>query len=175
VLFGGVAKDRPYPGSTIVTAHNGGVSALVRTLAIEIAPHRLNASHPGVVGDRPSWRHVSDHPAIARTPTGWLVTMAEVAVANRVPAHQRRISAGPRRRRRKYFFPTEEQAVQLGEKYSQAGYGEQYITSGTMTEEAALGTTDLAPIAGEGPAILVEGADAIGSIDAVEILGLLFL
>jgi NAD(P)-dependent dehydrogenase (short-subunit alcohol dehydrogenase family) len=81
VLFGGMAKDRPYPGSTIVTAHNGGVSALVKTLAIEIAPHRVNAIHPGVVGDSPRWRHVADHPAIARTPTGRLVTMAEIAAA----------------------------------------------------------------------------------------------
>jgi NAD(P)-dependent dehydrogenase (short-subunit alcohol dehydrogenase family) len=81
VLFGGIAKDRPYPGSTIVTAHNGGVSALVRTLAIEIAPHRVNAIHPGVVGDSPRWRHVVDHPAIARTPIGRLVTMDEVADA----------------------------------------------------------------------------------------------
>jgi NAD(P)-dependent dehydrogenase (short-subunit alcohol dehydrogenase family) len=81
VLFGGMAKDRPYPGSTIVTAHNGGVSALVKTLAIEIAPYRVNAIHPGVVGDSPRWREVADHPAIARTPTGRLVTMAEVAHA----------------------------------------------------------------------------------------------
>ena len=81
VLFGGAAKDRPYPGSTMVTAHNGGVSALVKTLAIEIAPHRVNAVHPGVVGDSPRWRDVSEHPAIARTPIGRLVTMAEVADA----------------------------------------------------------------------------------------------
>ncbi len=38
VLFGGLAKDRPYPGSTMVTANNGGSSALTKTLAIEIAP-----------------------------------------------------------------------------------------------------------------------------------------
>jgi NAD(P)-dependent dehydrogenase (short-subunit alcohol dehydrogenase family) len=81
VLFGGMAKDRPYPGSTIVTAHNGGVSALVKTLAIEIAPHRVNAIHPGVVGDSPRWRAVVDHPATARTPIGRLVTMDEVADA----------------------------------------------------------------------------------------------
>lgn len=81
VLFGGVAKDRPYPGSTIVTAFNGGVSTLVRTLAIEIAPHRVNALHPGVVGDSPKWRDVPEHPHIARTPIGRLVTMEEVADA----------------------------------------------------------------------------------------------
>jgi len=81
VLFGGIAKDRPYPGSTIVTAFNGGVSTLVKTLAIEVAPHRINAIHPGVVGDSPKWRDVPNHPHIARTPIGRLVTMAEVADA----------------------------------------------------------------------------------------------
>lgn len=81
VLFGGLAKDRPYPGSTVVTAFNGGVSALVRTLAIELAPRRVNALHPGIVGDSPKWRDVPDHPAAARTPIGRLVTMEEIAGA----------------------------------------------------------------------------------------------
>ncbi len=81
VLFGGLAKERPYPGSTMVTAFNGGVSGLVKTLALEIAPHRVNAVHPGIVGDSPKWRDVTNHPHIARTPIGRLVTMAEVADA----------------------------------------------------------------------------------------------
>jgi len=81
VLFGGLAKERPYPGSTMVTAFNGGVTGLVKTLAIEIAPHRINALHPGVVGDSPKWRDVPDHPHAARTPIGRLVSMAEVADA----------------------------------------------------------------------------------------------
>lgn len=81
VLFGGLAKDRPYPGSTIVTAFNGGISALARSLALELAPHRINAIHPGVVGDSPKWAAVPNHPWIARTPIGRLVTMAEIADA----------------------------------------------------------------------------------------------
>jgi NAD(P)-dependent dehydrogenase (short-subunit alcohol dehydrogenase family) len=81
VLFGGLAKDRPYPGSTVVTTFNGGVSTLIKTLAVEIAPHRVNALHPGVVGDSPKWRDVPAHPHIARTPIGRLVTMEEVADA----------------------------------------------------------------------------------------------
>jgi NAD(P)-dependent dehydrogenase (short-subunit alcohol dehydrogenase family) len=81
VLFGGLAKDRPYPGSTMVTTFNGGVSGLVRTLAVEIAPHRVNALHPGIVGDSPKWRDVPNHPHIPRTPIGRLVTMAEIADA----------------------------------------------------------------------------------------------
>jgi NAD(P)-dependent dehydrogenase (short-subunit alcohol dehydrogenase family) len=81
VLFGGLAKDRPYPGSTMVSAFNGGIAALVRTLAIELAPHRVNALHPGVVGDSPKWRDVPDHPHVQRTPIGRLVTMEEIADA----------------------------------------------------------------------------------------------
>jgi NAD(P)-dependent dehydrogenase (short-subunit alcohol dehydrogenase family) len=81
VLFGGLAKDRPYPGSTMVSAFNGGITALVRTLAIELAPYRINALHPGVVGDSPKWRDVPDHPHVQRTPLGRLVTMEEVADA----------------------------------------------------------------------------------------------
>jgi NAD(P)-dependent dehydrogenase (short-subunit alcohol dehydrogenase family) len=81
VLFGGLAKERPYPGSTMVTTFNGGVSGLIKTLAVELAPHRVNALHPGVVGDSPKWRDVPHHPHIARTPHGRLVTMDEVADA----------------------------------------------------------------------------------------------
>jgi NAD(P)-dependent dehydrogenase (short-subunit alcohol dehydrogenase family) len=80
VLFGGVAKDRPYPGSTIVTAFNQGISGLVKTLAVELAPHRVNAVHPGVVGDSPKWQGV-DHPHAGRTPLGRLVTMSEIVGA----------------------------------------------------------------------------------------------
>jgi NAD(P)-dependent dehydrogenase (short-subunit alcohol dehydrogenase family) len=81
VLFGGLAKNRPYPGSTMVTAFNGGISSLVKTLAVEIAPHRVNALHPGIVGDSPKWRVVPNHPHIPRTPIGRLVTMDEIADA----------------------------------------------------------------------------------------------
>jgi NAD(P)-dependent dehydrogenase (short-subunit alcohol dehydrogenase family) len=82
VLFGGLAKDRPYPGSTIVTTFNGGIATLINTLAVEMAPCRVNAIHPGVVGDSPKWLSVRDtHPHVERTPIGRLVTMDEVADA----------------------------------------------------------------------------------------------
>ncbi|MEV6604560.1 SDR family oxidoreductase [Kutzneria sp. NPDC051319] len=82
VLFGGLAKERPYPGSTMVTTINAGVTGLTRTLAKELAPLRVNALHSGVVGDSPKWSAVKDtHPAVARTPLGRLVTMDEVADA----------------------------------------------------------------------------------------------
>lgn len=81
VLFGGQAMMRPYPGSTMVTAVNGGVSALIRTLAVEMAPVRVNAIHPGLVGDSPWWIERDTTAAVARTPIGRLVTMDEVAKA----------------------------------------------------------------------------------------------
>jgi NAD(P)-dependent dehydrogenase (short-subunit alcohol dehydrogenase family) len=81
VLFGGRAKDRPYPGSTTVTTVNGGVSSLIRTLAVELAPVRFNAIHPGIVGDSPFWAGKPLDAVIQRTPTGRLVTMAEVVDA----------------------------------------------------------------------------------------------
>ncbi|NNL47000.1 MAG: SDR family oxidoreductase [Acidimicrobiia bacterium] len=81
VLFGGRAKDRPYPGSTTVTTVNGGISSLIRTLAIELAPIRFNAIHPGIVGDSPFWEGKDLDAVIARTPTGQLATMSEVVDA----------------------------------------------------------------------------------------------
>jgi NAD(P)-dependent dehydrogenase (short-subunit alcohol dehydrogenase family) len=83
VLFGGLAKERPYPGSTTVTSVNGAVTSMVRTLATELAPMRVNAIHPGIVGDSPYWAGKSEAlaRAIARTPIGRLATMQEVAHA----------------------------------------------------------------------------------------------
>ncbi len=82
LLFGGRAKDRPYPGSTTVTTVNGGVSALIRTLAIELAPIRFNAIHPGIVGDSPFWENKDLSAVIERTPTKRLATMADVVDAS---------------------------------------------------------------------------------------------
>ena len=83
VLFGGLAKERPYPGSTTVTSVNGGITSMVNTLAIELAPIRVNAIHPGVVGDSPAWveKQAVLAGAIARTPTERLATMNDCASA----------------------------------------------------------------------------------------------
>lgn len=83
LLFGGQAKERPYPGSTTVTSVNGAVTTMVRTFGVELAPIRVNAIHPGIVGDSPEW---VGKPAVLeatkqRTPTGRLVTMDEVCDA----------------------------------------------------------------------------------------------
>jgi NAD(P)-dependent dehydrogenase (short-subunit alcohol dehydrogenase family) len=81
VLYGGRAKDRPYPGSTTVTTVNGGVQAMVNTFAIELKPIRVNAIHPGIVGDSPFWKDNDLSAVVDRTPTGRLVTMSDVVDA----------------------------------------------------------------------------------------------
>jgi NAD(P)-dependent dehydrogenase (short-subunit alcohol dehydrogenase family) len=81
VLFGGRAKDRPYPGSTTVTTVNGGIESMIRTLAIELQPIRFNAIHPGIVGDSPFWEGKPLDHVLQRTPTGRLTTMADVVDA----------------------------------------------------------------------------------------------
>jgi NAD(P)-dependent dehydrogenase (short-subunit alcohol dehydrogenase family) len=95
LLFGGLARDRPYPGSTTVTTVNGAVTGLVRTLVIELAPRRVNALHPAIVGDSPQWRDMpaERHQAlVARTPLGRLVTMEEVVGATRFLLENRAIN-----------------------------------------------------------------------------------
>jgi NAD(P)-dependent dehydrogenase (short-subunit alcohol dehydrogenase family) len=85
LLFGGQALRRPYPGSTTITTVNGGIEGLVRTLAVQLAPIRVNGIHPGVVGDTPEW---ADKPEAmldairARTPLGRLVTTEEIVDAS---------------------------------------------------------------------------------------------
>jgi NAD(P)-dependent dehydrogenase (short-subunit alcohol dehydrogenase family) len=81
VLFGGLAKERPYPGSTTVTMVNGGVNNMIKTLAVELGPVRVNAVHPGIVGDSPAWNGKPPEilkRVVDRTPLGRLVTMDEV-------------------------------------------------------------------------------------------------
>jgi NAD(P)-dependent dehydrogenase (short-subunit alcohol dehydrogenase family) len=84
VLFGGQAKERPYPGSTTVSTVNGGIATMVHTLSVELAPLRVNAIHPGVVGDSPAWSgkppEVLERVRV-RTPTGRLATMEDIAGA----------------------------------------------------------------------------------------------
>jgi NAD(P)-dependent dehydrogenase (short-subunit alcohol dehydrogenase family) len=81
VLFGGLAKERPYPGSTTVATVNGGVNNMIKALAVELSPIRVNAVHPGIVGDSPAW---SGKPPemlqriVDRTPLRRLVTTDEV-------------------------------------------------------------------------------------------------
>jgi NAD(P)-dependent dehydrogenase (short-subunit alcohol dehydrogenase family) len=84
VLFGGLAKERPYPGSTTVATVNGGIATMINALAVELAPIRVNAVHPAIVGDSPYWREKPE--AVlegfrSRTPLGRLVSMRDVVGA----------------------------------------------------------------------------------------------
>jgi NAD(P)-dependent dehydrogenase (short-subunit alcohol dehydrogenase family) len=83
VVYGGLAKLRPYPGSTTVTTINGGVDGLVRALAEELPPIRVNALHPGIAGDSPFWAPKIDALVAVkeRTPTHRLVQMRDVTDA----------------------------------------------------------------------------------------------
>jgi NAD(P)-dependent dehydrogenase (short-subunit alcohol dehydrogenase family) len=87
VLFGGLAKDRPYPGSTTVSTINGGVTGLVHSLAVELAPIRVNAIHPGIIADSPFWAGKPLDHVVARTPIGRTATMAEIAGATEFLLH----------------------------------------------------------------------------------------
>jgi NAD(P)-dependent dehydrogenase (short-subunit alcohol dehydrogenase family) len=83
LLFGGMAKERPYPGSTTVTTVNGGIVGLTRTLVEELKPLRTNSIHPGVVGNSPYWAEKSAAVAkyTSETPIGRLATMDEIVGA----------------------------------------------------------------------------------------------
>jgi NAD(P)-dependent dehydrogenase (short-subunit alcohol dehydrogenase family) len=83
LLFGGLASERPYEGSTTVTTVNGAVSTMVRTFALELEPVRVNALHPGIVADTDTWRErqAALDATLARTPTGRLVQTADVVDA----------------------------------------------------------------------------------------------
>ena len=71
------------------------MTGLVRTLVIELAPRRVNAIHPAIVGDSPQWRDMPEeqHAALVRrTPIGRLVQMAEVLGAVRFLLENRAIN-----------------------------------------------------------------------------------
>lgn len=95
VLFGGRAKDAPYPGSTTVSTVNGGVVGMMATLALELAPIRVNSIHPGIIGDSPFW---ASKPAgvleqyQSRTPGHELATMQDVVEATRFLLANRGVS-----------------------------------------------------------------------------------
>ncbi len=84
LLFGGLALRRPYAGSTTVSTVNGGVTGLVHTLAVELAPIRVNGIHPGVVGDSPYWagKQAALEAVGERTPIGRPVSMDEIVDAS---------------------------------------------------------------------------------------------
>ncbi len=83
VIFGGLAKERPYPGSTTVTTVNHGVDGLVRAMVHQLAPIRVNAIHPGIAADSPFWAPKQEAlvDVLKRTHSGTLVRMQDVVDA----------------------------------------------------------------------------------------------
>jgi NAD(P)-dependent dehydrogenase (short-subunit alcohol dehydrogenase family) len=83
LIFGGLAKESPYPGGMTVTTINHGVDGLVRALTSELKPIRVNALHPGIVEDSPFWAGKTEalDAHRARTMTGRLVRMGDVVDA----------------------------------------------------------------------------------------------
>ena len=79
LIFGGLARDRPYPGSTTVTTVNGAVTSLVRTLVVELAPTERHLAHVSRVSGQVQ-------------PIGRLVQMAEVIGAVRFLLENRAIN-----------------------------------------------------------------------------------
>ena len=53
---------------------------MVRALAVQLAPRRVNAIHPGIVGDSPYWTESQEFTAKVRqaTPTGRNVTIDDI-------------------------------------------------------------------------------------------------
>src|SRR6202049_2080224 len=49
-VFSGYLSIRPRPNSAIVGAANGAIESLARSLALELAPVRVNAASPGIIG-----------------------------------------------------------------------------------------------------------------------------
>lgn len=86
-LTSGIAAQRPMRGGAVVAAANGALDAMVRALALELAPIRVNALSPGWV-DTPVWdtiagdakaQRFADH--AARLPAGRVGTPADLAHA----------------------------------------------------------------------------------------------
>lgn len=75
-LTAGIAALRPGPGASVIAAANGGIEALVRALALELRPVRVNALAPGWV-DTPFWDE-----------------FAGASKAQRFEAHAQRLPAG---------------------------------------------------------------------------------
>lgn len=79
VLFSGLAKANPYPGSTMVSVVNGGIVGMTRTLAVELSPIRVNCISPGLVPDSPAWQK-----AVAAGAEGMVAAMTERTPAKRL-------------------------------------------------------------------------------------------
>lgn len=87
-LTAGIAAHRPIPGGSLGAIVNGALESMVRTLALEFAPIRVNAVSPGWV-DTPIWGQLVS-PEVkrarlaemsARLPAGRIATSDDIAHA----------------------------------------------------------------------------------------------
>ena len=96
VLFGGRAKDAPYPGSTTVSTINGGVDGLMNALALERAPSGSTPCTPGSSATARSGRRnrrASSRGTRRGPPGGKLATVADVVGAVKFLLFNRGVSA----------------------------------------------------------------------------------
>jgi len=75
-----------------VSTVNAGVVGPVHTLASELPPLRINAIHPGLVGDGPYWSGKPVDQVVARTALGRLTTMADIAEVVEFLLHNRAVN-----------------------------------------------------------------------------------
>ncbi|MDT0468501.1 SDR family oxidoreductase [Streptomyces gibsoniae] len=87
VLFSGVAAVEPHPGFLAVAATNGAVNTITRSLAVELAPIRVNAISPGTI-DTGAWDALGEQRKAAlfadlsaRNPAGRIGTVEDIAQA----------------------------------------------------------------------------------------------
>ncbi len=81
VLTSGTAADRSGPGWAVAASICGAADSLVRALALELAPIRVNAVKPGIVRT-PLWPDGFDYEAAAATlPVGRIGEPADIAEA----------------------------------------------------------------------------------------------
>lgn len=87
VFVSGVAAATPMRGGSATAAVNGAIEALVRTLAVELAPVRVNAVSPGIVAT-PTWdamaadeRQAMFDRLASALPTGRVGTADDLAAA----------------------------------------------------------------------------------------------
>jgi NAD(P)-dependent dehydrogenase (short-subunit alcohol dehydrogenase family) len=83
----GISKDKPGPGSAVVSTVAGAMGYLARALAIELAPTRVNVVSPGWV-QTPMWDELAGRAKeeiwsdmARRLPAGRIATPADVAKA----------------------------------------------------------------------------------------------
>ena len=102
ILLRRARHGRPYPGSTTVSTVNGGVTGLVHTLAVELAPHPRERAAPGHRRRQPVLGEAAGRARgrAGATPPGRLVTMDDIVDAAIFLLDNGGQRRQPRRRRR---------------------------------------------------------------------------